>query len=152
MKNILTFLIFFAIIGCGKDKNVLEFKQPIAEFLTNPKILTKVEISTKKPIQQFRDFAEISASKRISINKANINESFDEAQNYNFCIVLVANHTLVKVEDFKTCTPSASWGVCMPKVSGYIKKRQLQYQNDFMNNVIGLPDNQERYMYLFEKK
>ena len=40
----------------------------------------------------------------------------------------------------------------MPKVSGYIKKGELQYQNDFMNNVIGLPDNQERYMYLFEKK
>ena len=37
----------------------------------------------------------------------------------------------------------------MPKAEGYIKKGSLNYNNDFANNIIGVPDNQKRIMYLF---
>ena len=37
----------------------------------------------------------------------------------------------------------------MPTVEGYIKKGKLNYKKDFMNNVIGIPDKQERVAYFF---
>jgi len=37
----------------------------------------------------------------------------------------------------------------MPHAEGYIKKGGLTYKKDYINNIIGLPDAQERTMYLF---
>jgi hypothetical protein len=37
----------------------------------------------------------------------------------------------------------------MPYVEGYVKKGELQPKADYANNIIGLPDTQERIMYLF---
>ena len=37
----------------------------------------------------------------------------------------------------------------MPFVEGYIKKGKLNYKKDYMNNVIGTPDGQQRVAYFF---
>jgi hypothetical protein len=37
----------------------------------------------------------------------------------------------------------------MPKCEGYIKKGKLNYKSNYMNNIIGIPDNQERVAYFF---
>ena len=64
--------------------------------------------------------------------------------------IIVANHTVIKITDFNDCKPSASWGTCMPMAEGYIKKGVLQHEKDYCNNIIGLPDNQKRTLYLFD--
>jgi hypothetical protein len=38
----------------------------------------------------------------------------------------------------------------MPRAAGYVKKGDLVYMNDYVNNVIGAPDAQKRMLYLFK--
>jgi len=64
-------------------------------------------------------------------------------------VVTVGFHTIVKVSDFENCIQSGFWGVCMPYAEGYIQKGSLAPQKDYLNNIIGKPDAQERMMFLF---
>ena len=47
------------------------------------------------------------------------------------------------------CIQSGSWGACMPYAKGYIKKGSLIEKEDYINNIIGIPDSQLRKVYLF---
>lgn len=103
----------------------------------------------KTPIISFKKFADTEADKSIILSKKNISSSLTKVKKFKYCIITVGTHTIIKVSDFKNCKQSGAWGTCMPIAEGYIKKGTLKHQNDFINNIIGLPDNQERTMYLF---
>lgn len=154
MKKTILFVLTLITISCGKTKEqpttkVTSEETPIALFLTDTDALEDEAIAGKTPIKTFIAYAEANADKVIKITKENIDTHIADARNYKHCIIAVGNHTIVKVLDFKDCKQSRSWGACMPLAEGYIKKGALQSQKDHINNIIGLPDNQVRMMYLF---
>ena len=115
-------------------------------FLENIKSLKND--TSRNPIATFKTEASTSAKEIISLNKANISAALDKAKNFKYAVITVEDHTIVKL-DLHDCKPSGSWSACMPKAEGYIKKGELIYQNDYANNIIGLPGRQDCQLYLF---
>lgn len=101
-------------------------------------------------IEIFNEEAAKEADKVIELTEFNMGKALETAAKYEACIVVVENHTLVKVVDLKDCKKSGSWTACMPMCEGFIKKGDLQPKKDYMNNIIGRPDKQKRTMYLFK--
>ena len=79
----------------------------------------------------------------------NIKEVLIKSRDYANCVITTGNHTIVKIESMDNCQQSGSWKACMPYVKGYVKKGKLNYKADYMNNVIGIPDGQQRIAYFF---
>lgn len=123
---------------------------PIEDVLKNVSNLEDWTDEHHNPIEVFAAAAKSQAAKSIDLDKSNMGSALEEAATYRYCIITVGNHTLVRVGNMEDCQQSGSWGACMPYVKGYIQKGGLEKQEDYMNNIIGTPDNQERVMYLFE--
>jgi hypothetical protein len=88
------------------------------------------------------------ATKTIDITKENMKASLQEAQGKT-CILVVGSHTFVKFSDTKKCAASGSWGTCMPYGEGYILNNGFKSVNDYINNIIGKPDDQKRMLFIF---
>jgi len=148
MKIIKLCILLILITSCSKTNKQENTNTTESRALKNIKTLDHKE--NKTPIISFKKFANSEADKSITLVKRNIASSLIKAKEYKYCIITVGTHTIVKVLDFKNCKQSASWGTCMPTAEGYIKKGALKYKKDYINNIIGLPDNQDRTMYLFK--
>jgi hypothetical protein len=149
------YLLFFAsilIFGCNSktDLNPEVDKMQdniVSKFLNDVK---SFESDTNtNPIVTFKELAEEMAEDKIVLSKKNIKKVLIKSKEYSNSVIVTGNHTIVKILSFDNCQQSGSWKACMPKVEGYIKKRKLNYKKDFMNNVIGKPDKQERVAYFF---
>jgi len=116
-------------------------------FLKDIKSLEKD--TSANPIEAFKTKATNVATEVVKINKNNIKDALTKAKDFKNVVITVDNHTIVKL-DVNDCKPSGAWSACMPKAEGYIKKGDLAYQNDYANHIIGLPDDQERLMFLFD--
>jgi len=130
-----------------EDQGFSQESNTVTEFLRDVKSL---ESDTNvNPIVSFKVLAEEIAKEKLTLSKDNINEALILAKNYSSCVIVTENHTLVKIENLDDCKQSGSWNACMPKCSGYIKKGNLNFKNDYLNNIIGVPDNQERFAFFF---
>jgi hypothetical protein len=165
MKTLTLFVLFFSLISCrssvednGKKQEVLKSqvevqssKKERSEFVS--RVLVDIselrKIQDQNPITLFKELATVDASKVIDFSSDNIIEVLADAKAYKYCVFTTANHTLVKIIDMSDCVQSGSWGTCMPKVHGYIKKGKLIFKEDYMNNVIGRVDDQVRTAFLF---
>lgn len=141
------------LVGCGSETETLPEEETIEintvrEFLRDVSSLEKD--TNVNPIIAFKNSANDLADKKIVLTKDNINEVLNDCENFSSCVVVVDNHTVVKINSLENCQQSGSWKACMPMCSGYIKKGELIYKEDYMNNVIGIPDGQERLVYLFD--
>lgn len=116
-------------------------------FLRDVKSLEKDK--SINPIESFKKEASKTAKKVIKINKSNIAKSLDKIEDYNYAVITVGDYTIIKITNLEDCKTSGAWKTCMPMAEGYIKKGELRYQNDYLNNIIGLPDTQERLLFLF---
>lgn len=151
-------LLYFAsilIIGCNSKTDVnLEEDQfqhnTVSKFLIDVKSLESD--TNTNPIVAFKDLAEEIAEDKIVVSKKNIKKVLIMSKEYSNCVIVTGNHTIVKILSFDNCQQSSSWKACMPTVEGYIKKGKLNYKKDFMNNVIGKPDIQERVAYFFNNE
>ena len=94
--------------------------------------------------------AEEIAEDKIILSEKNIKIVLIKSKEFSNCVIITGNHTIVKIISFDNCQQSGSWKACMPAVEGYIKKGKLNYKKDFMNNVIGIPDKQERVAYFID--
>jgi len=147
MKTIKLLIFLTLISSCSNTSKQENNNVPEIEILKDIKTLKNKE--NKTPIISFKNFANSKADKSISLTKTNISSSLIKAKEFKYCIITVGNHTIVKILDFDNCKQSGSWGACMPHAEGYIKKGELKYKKDYINNIIGLPDTQKRTMYLF---
>ena len=120
----------------------------VSGFLNNTSSLENVE-GKKNPIVKFQELAANEANEVMSISKDNIEDVLSKAKQYKHCVVTVKDHTIVKITDVNDCKQSGSWAACMPYAKGYIKKGDLVSQEDYINNIIGLPNSQERTAYFF---
>ena len=153
MKNFV-FALIVIFISCKTEKK--ENKNSNSE-LTETSIVTNFindinsleTATTKTPILDFEKVAKESANKHILFSKENINEVLSLAKNYKNCIIIVEKHTLVKIKNINDCKPSGSWSACMPSSKGYIKKGKLVKQDNYLNFIIGTPDDQKRTAYFF---
>ncbi|MEL0644381.1 hypothetical protein V6251_08305 [Olleya sp. Ti.3.14] len=161
MKKIILLTLCVLIFNCKKNSNDTTIPNSYKTtkinkkntkpnttqaFLENVKNLEK-DIATN-PIEAFKKSASTQAKEVIYITNDNLNTSLNLAKKHTYAVITVEDHTIIKL-NLKDCKPSNAWDACMPKAEGYIKKGDLIYQNDYCNNIIGLPDNQERILYLF---
>ena len=153
MKKIFTLTILFSIFACNtenenkNDSNTKPNNDIVNEFLTDIKSLEKIK--DENPISLFQKQAEDKASKIVSISKDNIKDVLSTANEYKDFVIITSDHTIVKIKYIKNCKPSGSWGACMPHGNGYVKKGKLISKQDYINNIIGTPDEQERKAYFF---
>jgi hypothetical protein len=124
--------------------------ETLQEFLNGILTLEPGKTNVQEPITSVNLIATENAKKTIVLTKDNIKEALQEAQQYKSNLITVGNHTIVKITDFSNCSHSGSWGTCMPYGEGYIQKGELIRMNDYINNIIGKPDDQVRTLYLFE--
>ncbi len=104
----------------------------------------------KNPITSFIADAENSASLKMNLNAESVKEVLTTAKQYKHLVIVVGKHTIVKVTDLEKCITSGSWKACMPYGKGFIKRSSnLNYKQDYCNNIIGIPDTQERTAYFF---
>ncbi|WP_055447318.1 hypothetical protein [Lacinutrix mariniflava] len=166
MKQISILLIIIMALNCKNETKPVAIEKTVTTETSIPKPIEKVVTNTasipfledvrsieketsKNPIEAFKKDANSIAKEVIKINKDNIKESLIKAKDYKYAIIIVEDHTIIKITDLNNCKPSGAWSACMPNGEGYIKKGDLEYKNDYINNIIGLPDSKERLLYLF---
>ena len=108
--------------------------------------------TNKNPIVTFSKLAKDISEKNIRLKKNNIASALEEAKEYSNGVIVVENHTIVKLISFDDCQKSGSWGVCMPKGEGFIKKGNLNYKSDYINNIIGTPSSKKVTLFLFNEQ
>ena len=119
----------------------------VSDFLQDSENLINYEV--QNPIQEFTAFALEQADNSLEFDQGNIQEMLDKASEYEHTVVVVEDHTIVHLASLDDCTKSSSWGACMPKAEGFIKKGDLEKQEDYLNNIIGRPDKQKRIAFYF---
>ena len=152
------YLLSFAsilIIGCNSKTDVNPEEDQVQDNIVSKFLIDvkSLESDTNtNPIVAFKDLAEEIAEDKMVVSKKNIKKVLIKSKEYSNCVIVTGNHTIVKILSFDNCQQSGSWKACMPTVEGYIKKGKLNYKKDFMNNVIGKPDKQERVAYFFKNE
>ena len=151
MKNYLLVLILFISYSCSSDKQGANSSDSESSFVTEfLNDVTSIEsVSNSNPILQFKEDAENIANDILSFSKDNMNDIIENAKRFKHCVITVADHTIIRITDLEDCVQSGSWATKMPFCEGYIKKGELVYQKDYLNNIIGIPDSQERTAYFF---
>ena len=139
------FLLFSFCIVKAQDDNAAVVK----DFLKDIHSASGEKINSHSPVESVDAIAKKTAAKTVGITKDNIGSALNDAKQFKYGILVVGEHTFVKISDFKKCNTSGSWGACMPYGEGYIKKGTLVSQKDYINNIIGKPDSQTRTLYLF---
>ncbi len=169
MKNILFIALVTVVFACNSEKKTNNETQEnhipkakteaktnvnsnsvgmVSNFLLDVKALETIK--GENPIALFQKLAADKASKVLTVSKDNIESILSLAKTYKNCVITTGDHTIVKIVDINNCKPSGSWGACMPFANGYIKKGDLMFQEDYINNIIGIPDSQVRHVYFFD--
>lgn len=150
MKFLGIFLIVAVLGACSNNEpsaGAAKSNQEAAKFLKGTENLLTIE--GDNPILVFKNYAESEASKKIVFDKENINSLLKTASEYAQLVIIVEDHTIVKVENLDNCKASGSWGACMPFGEAYIKRGAFEERADYINQIIGKPDSQKRVAYLF---
>ncbi|WP_010663594.1 hypothetical protein [Marinilabilia salmonicolor] len=145
MKKLFFSLFISISVVAGAQTNT----ETITTFLEGIINFQEVEVNDHNPIISISELAAQQSDETIILTGANVSETFDKAMDYNHALIVVGIHTAVLVTDWKDCTPSGAWDACMPMGEGYVKRTALEKESGYINNIIGIPDNQERKVYLF---
>jgi hypothetical protein len=157
MKNFLLFIIsLIVLVSCENSiatNNIETNKEkPNTVSLFLEDVHSILYDTNKNPIVTFSELAKDISEKNIRLKKNNIASALEEAKEYSNGVIVVENHTIVKLISFDDCQKSGSWGVCMPKGEGFIKKGNLNYKSDYINNIIGTPNSKKVMLFLFNEQ
>lgn len=161
MKKFALFALIGLLFACsGNDQqegspstdqepqNVAQGTSLSHQFAEDPHSIESLE---GNQIATLLEDAREHADQSLILHYSNAEKAFEVASGYEHAIVITGDHTAVRIVDFEDCQQSSSWGTCMPKVEGFIRKNGgLEWQDDYMNYVVGTPDNQNRKIYLFK--
>ncbi|HNW49897.1 MAG TPA: hypothetical protein PKH79_02370 [Prolixibacteraceae bacterium] len=151
MKKNSIIILLIAIVAfdlsCTQNKKHEKIKS-----LVNGAIQVDPEkLQGSEPIPQIAAELEKTANKTLTINQSNMEDALQEAQNYSKTFITVGSYTLVKITSFDDCQKSTTWGTCMPKGTALIQRSgNFKKVKDYLNHIIGKPDDQIRKMYLFK--
>lgn len=145
MKNL--FLVFFlsASVVASAQTN----SETIADFLDGVIDFQEVEINEHNPVITVDELAAQQANETMSLTGDNVSDVLQKAKDFTNTLIVVGNHTAVLITDWENCAQSGAWGECMPYGEGFVKRAELEKLTDHINNIIGIPDGQERKVYLF---
>lgn len=150
MKNLLALVVMvFCVMNLSaQDATKAE---TLNLFLDGTVTFNAEDINQHEPLISLRKLAASNADKIIQLTHENIVKSIQEMKDFSHAIIIVGKHTIVKITDVEDCQQSGAWGACMPKATGYVQKQgQLIAHDNYINFIIGVPDSQERTLYLFE--
>lgn len=151
MKQILTLIagmMLFATLNAQEQSKA----EVLKTFLDGVITFQADEINQHEPLISIRELASDKAAKTIQLSKDNIGTSLDELGNYPNAIIIVGKHTIVSITDADDCQQSGAWDTCMPKGKGFVQKQgKLIEHENYINYIIGVPDSQERTLYLFKR-
>ncbi len=143
---LLAMVMFFNLNLVGQSTSKVE---TLTTFLDGITAFQEADFSEAEPLADIKILADTKAAKKIVLTKESIQTALDELANYNKAIIIVGNHTIVKITDHKNCKASGAWGAFMPFGKGLIQKAGVfEPSEDYINNIIGIPDGQERILYL----
>ena len=126
--------------------------ETLTEFLDGIIKFENASLNEGTPIKDIKVLAGEQADLTKDLTKENIKEVLETAKSYHFCVITVGIHTITRITDLEYTQMSGSWGTKMPMGEGYVQKNGLNLKNDYINNIIGIPNSQERKIYFFNKK
>lgn len=142
----LFFTLFMSIsVMAGAQSNT----DTIATFLDGIINFQETEVNDHNPIITVGDLAAQQADTVLTLTGENVSATFNKAMDYTHALIVVGIHTVVLVTSWEDCAQSGAWGVCMPMGEGFVKQGTLDKESGYINNIIGIPDNQDRKVYLF---
>ena len=151
MKQILTIIAGMLMLASLNAQEQTK-AETLKSFLSGVLTFQADEINQHEPLISIRELAASGADKTIQLNKDNIGTSMDELGNYNDAVIIVGKHTIARITDSDDCRQSGAWGDCMPKGKGFVQKQgKLIEHENYINYIIGVPDSQERTLYLFKR-
>jgi len=148
----LNLLLAALVLVVSTSLNAQSKVETLSEFLNGIISFENAQLNAGTPISSIKELASAQADKTIDLTKANVKEVLEQAKNYHFAVITVGTHTIARITDLSDCIQSGSWGTCMPMGEGYVQKSGLTNKNDYINNIIGIPNSQERTVYFFKKK
>ena len=152
MKNFKTLVPFICAVAMLRLTNCSSSeKKQDSRFNGDILNLDDSLMDSRQPINAIASLAKRDADKTINLEPENIAKALEEAKNYEGAIIIVGNHTVVKITDFNDCKKSSSWKTNMPSGKGFVQNKGLNKCSDYLNQLIGQPDKQERVLYLFGK-
>lgn len=114
---------------------------------------SEAKLNDERPIANLNQLAAKQADTLFIFNKNNASSIFNLAKKYEYAIISVERHTVVLVDSWSNSTKSGYWGFRMPHGTGFIQKNNLMTkEEDYVNNIIGVPNGQRRTIFLFNKK
>ncbi|MFA9391613.1 MAG: hypothetical protein ACERKD_17520 [Prolixibacteraceae bacterium] len=147
MKKIIQLLIILLFIASSSSAQSKSSELKL--FFENIMVLQEDQVNGVQPLVQLASILDDAAAKKIILTKENVQEALQEASKYKHTVLLVGNHSLVKIIDLNDCIPSGAWATCMPKGNALIQKGGVFIQRtDYINQLIGVPDGQVRTVYL----
>lgn len=150
MKNLIA-LTAFLLVFFGLSAQEASKAETLKTFLEGTISFNASEINQHEPLISIRELAVAKADKRVQLTRENIASSITEMKDYKAAIIIVGKHTIVKITDAQNCQQSGTWGACMPKAKGFVQKQgKLIEHENYINFIIGVPDSQERTLYLFK--
>lgn len=147
-KSVLIVLVILGMASCTSEKKK-EANPALASVATNFVHSPESLLDVNDPINSFIAGAESVAIESFSFEKDNVKLMLAKMEEFESAVIVVKDHTVVLLAKGEDCQHSKSWDVCMPYARGFIKKGELVYQEDFINNLIGKPDATERTIYFF---
>ncbi|MCF8365770.1 MAG: hypothetical protein K9H16_08315 [Bacteroidales bacterium] len=149
MKTMLSLTIAFifsvSLFGQEQSKTTT-----LKTFLAGIITFQDGDVNEAEPLINIKILADSNADKKIELTKENILAALDEIGKYKNAVIIVGIHTIVKITDAKNCKQSGAWAACMPFGSGLIQKSGAFISSeDYINNIMGIPDSQKRTLYLF---
>jgi uncharacterized protein YggL (DUF469 family) len=151
MKSIST-LVLIVCLGFVTNLSAQSNSETLKEFLDGIINFENATINEGTPIADIKALAAEQAALMKDLTKESVKEVLETAKDYHFCVITIGEHTIARITDLEFTQMSGSWATAMPMGEGYIQKNGLTMKNDFLNNIIGIPNSQERKVYFFNKK
>ncbi|TKG95981.1 hypothetical protein EYV94_06740 [Puteibacter caeruleilacunae] len=107
------------------------------------------QINENLPVYSFNMWASKKAEHTMKLSVDNVKSVLEKAKNYKHVVITVGIHTIVKIVNLEDCSQSGAWKASMPKGVGLIQKGTFSKKEDYIKNIIGIPDNQIRTVYFF---
>lgn len=149
MRKLPVVLILLVMMSCSSNnESESSSSRMVTNFMNDIRSLDRIE--SKNVISDFATEAKKIADETMDLDKETMFDFLALGKEYSHGIIIVGNHTIVRIDDFENCNQSSSWAACMPFGEGYIKKGDLEFKKEFINNIIGRPDKQKRVGYLFK--
>lgn len=150
MRGLMVIWVMILLIGCKNDTRKIDNnKQLVKNFLAQP---NSIRITThQNPIAEFNAISRKMAHDYAIMQKSTTDSLLKMSALYRHTVIVIEDHTILKLIEPDSCMPSNAWKACMPKGIGFKRtENKLVPQKGFLQYIIGNPDSKRRIIYFFK--